>query len=99
MLLTHHDLCLKIVFIFAFRKRIMWDEQITESRMLHKDEFHSLYPSATTRVGLVEMDHRYAHKIPVKESVAEMCIYRTVIWKKPRRNLHRPSVFLSIGTD
>jgi hypothetical protein len=40
--------------------------------MLHKDEFHSLYPSAITRVGLVEMDHRYAHKVFVKEAIAQI---------------------------
>jgi hypothetical protein len=72
MLLTRHDLCLKIIFIFAFQKRIMWDEQITELKMLHKDEFHSSYPSATTRVGLIEMDHRYAHRILVNEAFAEI---------------------------
>jgi hypothetical protein len=50
---------------------MMWDEQITELRILQNEEFHSLYPSATNRVGLVEMDYRYAHKVLLKEAIAE----------------------------
>jgi hypothetical protein len=66
------------ILFFAFQERICgpnWDEQIIELRLLHEEEFHSLYPSATTRVGLVEMDHRYAHKILVKDAIAEIYIY------------------------
>jgi hypothetical protein len=68
---------LRSYLIFAFQRRIRgpnWDEQISEMRILCKEEFHSLYPSATTRVELVEMDHRYAHKILVKEATAEIYI-------------------------